>query len=91
MAGKKIAVKFCGGCDPVFDRVDYFRRIRDIAGPAIIWVSLEDVGFDTILLIQGCETACPEKDLPPPPAGRVVSLTNDVLDPQEVVRLLLEK
>ncbi len=91
MAGKKIALKFCGGCDPGFDRVEYFRRIRDSAGAAILWVSVEEGDFDTILLIQGCETACPEKDLPPQPARRLVSLTNDGLDPQEVVRILLNK
>ena len=30
--GRRVAIKFCGGCNPGFDRVQYFNRIRAAAG-----------------------------------------------------------
>lgn len=89
MTGKKVALKFCGGCNPEFDRGEYYDRIRSAAGRSIVWVGLEDEDFEAVLLIEGCRTACPEKDLLSRTGWRVVSLTNDGLKPDEVVKILL--
>ncbi len=90
MAGKKVALKFCGGCNPEFDRGEYYLRIRAAAGDSILWRSLEDEDFETVLLIEGCPTACPEKDLFSRTGKRVVSLTSENVTPEEVVELLLD-
>ncbi len=39
---KRVALKYCGGCDPGFDRVEYIQRVRAAAGEAIMWVTLDD-------------------------------------------------
>ena len=57
-----MALKYCGGCNPGFDRVAYVDKIKSAAGPDIEWVTLEEEGFDAVLLVSGCETACPLTD-----------------------------
>ena len=84
-------MKYCGGCNPGFDRVEYFRRIRSAAGNSIEWVTLEDPGCDAVLLIQGCDTACPERSLNFTGNRWILSLKNDKIDPQEVVKKLLRE
>ena len=84
-----VAVKFCGGCDPAYERLEYFERIKSAAGNIIRWVSLDEGGFNAILLISGCATACPEERLPD--HVPVVSLKTDGADPQTVVDMLVEK
>ena len=84
-----VAIKFCGGCDPAYDRVEYFRQIQAEAGDRIHWVRLDEGTYEAILLIAGCQTACPVEDLPR--EAWLVSVTNDELPSAEVVALLLGK
>ena len=67
----------------------YFKRIQSIAGESIEWVTLEDDGFDMVLLIQGCDTGCPEKNTDFSLNRRIVSIKNDDLDPKDVVKIIL--
>ena len=85
---KKVALKFCGGCDPAYDRVQYWECIRLAAGERIQWVRPEEEGYRTVLLISGCMRACSEGLFHPP---RVISLTDPTLDPQQVVTMLMEE
>jgi hypothetical protein len=82
----KVAVKFCGGCDPAYERVEYLRKIEDAASRRIRWMSLQDDGYEVILLICGCQRACPEEELPG--SVRIVSLKSDEADPERVVNML---
>jgi hypothetical protein len=88
--GRRIALKYCGGCNPGFDRVQYFNRIRIAAGDSIEWVSLDDRGFEAVLVISGCETACPEESAGSVPA-RIVAVRDDKLDPGEIAQYLLSE
>lgn len=83
----KVAIKFCGGCNPEYDRVDLYRRIVSSAGDAIEWVRVEDSGYEAVLLICGCLTACPEDELHH--VSRLVSVRHDELSPDHVVTQLL--
>jgi len=86
--GTRVALKYCGGCDPGFDRVQYFNRIRIAAGDFIEWVGLDDRDFEVVLVISGCETACPEESIGLTPA-RIVTVRNDKKDPGEIAQHLL--
>ena len=55
----RLAVKFCGGCNPVLEREDLARKVRE-GLPASEWVSWEE-GSDLVLIINGCPTACAEQ------------------------------
>lgn len=90
-AGKKrVALKYCGGCDPEFDRPGYFARIREAAGDSIEWVTLDEVHSGTVLLINGCSTACPEYTADFSACERIVSIRDDKPDPREIVETLLQ-
>jgi hypothetical protein len=85
----KVGLKYCGGCDPAYDRVAYFNEIRSAAGDRIDWVRPEDLDFQALLIINGCNTACPERDLSNGRKGSVLSLRNNEMDPERVVEILL--
>ncbi len=87
---KKVALKYCGGCNPGFDRVAYAESVKSAAGPVIEWVTLEDEGFDTVLLICGCETACPLRSIDFSRYRQRVSIKNDKVSPGDLVNILLE-
>lgn len=55
----RLAVKFCGGCNPVIERGEVARKIRgELAG--VRWVSWEEES-DLVLIINGCFTTCAER------------------------------
>lgn len=84
----RVAIKFCGGCDPTFDRLAYFEKLKIAAGDQIVWVAIDQRPYAAILLIAGCQTACPEtempKDLP------LVTVTSDRGDLEETLQGLLK-
>ncbi len=84
----KVAIKYCGGCDPIYDRVEFVHRIKEEAGDSIEWVSLEKEGYDAILLVCGCLKACPESELK---HFSPLSLKYNGLSPERVVAQLLKK
>ena len=91
VSARKIALKYCGGCDPEFDRVKYFEEIQSAAGDLFEWVTLDDPDFDTVLVISGCDTACPVENMVLEPCRRMVSVRDNRRDPAEVVQSLLSE
>ena len=56
----RLAIKFCGGCNPVIERGEVARKIREeLAGAR--WVSWEGES-DLLVVINGCPTACAERE-----------------------------
>lgn len=53
-----IAIKYCGGCDPSFDRVAVFNEIKERLGKKIEWVLAGDYSDVPVLVMCGCATAC---------------------------------
>jgi len=43
--------------------VEYFKEIQNAAGDSIEWVSLDDRDLGTVLVISGCDTACPVENM----------------------------
>ncbi len=82
---KRVALKYCGGCDCSYDRLGYARRLLGAAEGRIHWVSMDDNGFDTILMIHGCAAACPEERLGIGHPWRIVSVKDDRIAPEEVI------
>ncbi len=88
---KRIASKYCGGCDPGFDRVGYFREIQNAAGDLIEWVTVDDPDFECVLVISGCDTACPAQNMDLRDCRRIVTIGGDKCDPSEIVQNLLSE
>lgn len=87
---KRVALKYCGGCNPVYDRERYVAAIRRAAGARIDWVSSGGEGAGTFLVVNGCRRACMLEEFGRSAAGRrLVSVQTGDEPPGEVVRLLL--
>ena len=56
----RIGIKFCGGCNPAFDRVAAVERIkRELEGKAE-FVPLNNETAEMVLAVMGCGNACAE-------------------------------
>ena len=56
---KQCAVKFCGGCNPRYERGAAYRRMKaETAGAAEFEIAQEGKHYDTLVIIRGC-TQCP--------------------------------
>ncbi len=53
----RLAIKYCGGCNPEVERGEIARILRQALGSEISW-SLPEEQTELLLLIQGCATAC---------------------------------
>jgi hypothetical protein len=54
----KIRVKYCGGCNPNYDRVALVKQIEErLAGKAAL-VGAEGNGIALVLAVVGCSIAC---------------------------------
>lgn len=57
-AGKRAAVKYCGGCNPRIDRENPARALAR-AGALLVYPGRDaEDKADFILIINGCETGC---------------------------------
>jgi hypothetical protein len=55
-----LAIKFCGGCNPIIDRGQLARSIREHLTGLVRWVPPEEE-VDLLLIISGCLTACVDR------------------------------
>ena len=55
----KCGVKFCGGCNPHYQRGDAFRKIQADLPEIEFEYAEEGVGDDHLLVIGGCTACCP--------------------------------
>lgn len=51
-------MKYCGGCNPLYDRVAAVKYIEKALGNLIEFANPEDDKIDFILAVYGCEVAC---------------------------------
>ncbi len=55
---KKVGVRYCGGCNPRYDRGGVFQKIRDRLQDIDFEVAQEGVEYDALLVIGGCTSCC---------------------------------
>lgn len=51
-------MKYCGGCNPRYDRVEAASSIQERLKSLADIVSPEDEGAEAVVVIAGCPTAC---------------------------------
>lgn len=54
----KIGIKYCGGCNPYYDRVALVKRIERRLQGKVEFVSPDNGKVDLVLAVEGCKTAC---------------------------------
>ena len=63
MQSRRIGVRFCGGCNPRYDRGGAYRRIAaevaEISGDRVaLEYAEEGTVYDGLLVIGGCQACC---------------------------------
>jgi hypothetical protein len=54
----KVGIKYCGGCNPYYDRVALVKRIESRLQGKVEFVSAANDDVDLVLAVAGCNTAC---------------------------------
>ena len=54
----KVGLKYCGGCNPEYDRVALVKHIQESLQGKVEFVKPESEGVRLILAVEGCSTAC---------------------------------
>lgn len=56
----RIGVKYCGGCNPRYDRTGFVARLKEELGSGVEWVGAGAAGepLDFVLVVCGCTAAC---------------------------------
>jgi hypothetical protein len=54
----RVGLKYCGGCNPEYDRVALVRHIKESLQGKVKFVSPESEGVEFLLAVEGCGTAC---------------------------------
>ncbi len=58
----KIGIKYCGGCNPRFDRTDIAQRLRNDFPDSEIVSAQPDDQLDYVVVVCGCNSACAQID-----------------------------
>ncbi|RLB00978.1 MAG: hypothetical protein DRG37_01085 [Deltaproteobacteria bacterium] len=83
MGKVKVGLKYCGGCNPDYDRVKAVEYIKEQLGDAIELVPAQTEDTDMVLVVEGCEVCC--VDLAPF-SSRPVIIVKSEEDAQSFVR-----
>lgn len=60
---KKIGIKYCGGCNPTYDRVELVQQIKSRLEARFLFIRHDQQDLDGLLLINGCHRSCAGKNL----------------------------
>ena len=57
---KKVGVKYCGGCNPGYERVEMIEGIQLQFNNRFLFLCHDDPDIDGLILMSGCQTGCAE-------------------------------
>ena len=86
----RIGLKYCGGCNPAYDRVALVKALATRLAGQVQLVPYSDPSVRNIrdiLIVAGCQSAC--VDLAPF-AGRRVRLISDAADLEPLISELID-
>lgn len=70
-----IGVRYCGGCNPRYDRVSFVKQL-ETALPEIRFLPVQPgEAYAAVLLVCGCLSQCVSWELLPVPQERVICVT----------------
>jgi hypothetical protein len=79
----KIGVKYCGGCNPNYDRVALVKQIEERFRGKASLARADSKGIDLVLAVVGCSTACADLT---PFAGKEVRIITCPADAERFIR-----
>ena len=76
----KVGIKYCGGCNPYYDRVALVKRIERRLQGKVEFVSAANDDVDLVLAVEGCNTACADLSSFEDNKIRVITQSEDAND-----------
>jgi hypothetical protein len=58
---KRIGIKYCGGCNPSYERVKMIQQLESLLKDRFIFSRHNQQDFDILVLVNGCPRACADK------------------------------
>ena len=62
MVKTRIGIRYCGGCNPHYERVELIQRVQSLAGDRFIFLRYDQQDLDGLIALNGCLRACGVKD-----------------------------
>ncbi|HSB06782.1 MAG TPA: hypothetical protein VLK23_16520 [Thermodesulfobacteriota bacterium] len=63
MVKTKIGIKYCGGCNPKYERVEMVQQAQSLEGNRCLFLRHDQQGLDGVIAVNGCLRACAVKGL----------------------------
>jgi hypothetical protein len=60
---KKIGIKYCGGCNPSYERVELIRRVQALVEDRFLLLGYDQRDSCALVFVNGCPRACAGNDL----------------------------
>ena len=63
MAKAKIGIRYCGGCNPHYERVEMIQRVQSAVEDRFLFLRHDRRDLDGLIAVSGCLRGCAMKDL----------------------------
>jgi len=63
MAKGKIGIRYCGGCNPYYERVEMIQQVQSSLGDRFLFIPHDQQDLDGLITVNGCPRACAAKNL----------------------------
>ena len=63
MTKTKIGIRYCGGCNPHYERVEMIQRVQALVGDRLLFIRHDQQDLDGRITVNGCPRACGAKGL----------------------------
>jgi hypothetical protein len=60
---KKIGIKYCGGCNPTYERIEMVERVQSRLEDRFVFLRHDQQELDGLILINGCPRSCASENL----------------------------
>jgi len=64
-ARKKIGIKYCGGCNPTYERVEMILKAQSRLDHRFVFFLHDQTDVEALILMNGCSKACTLQDSNP--------------------------
>lgn len=61
----RIGIKYCGGCNPSYERVEMIERIKFRFNDRFLFLRHDEPEAEVMVLMSGCQRACAGRDFNP--------------------------
>lgn len=62
---KKVGLKYCGGCNPSYERVEIVQRAQSQLKDRFLFLRHDEPDIEVLVLMNGCRRTCASQDMNP--------------------------